>query len=71
MGTIAGIAAIAAFIAGAVMLLPGGLGLIHARRTSPATELLSGHPAHTPDPGTPPVRANGRQPAGTAGTRPA
>ncbi len=70
MGTIAGIAAIAAFIAGAVMLLLSGLGLVHARRTSPATEILSGHPAHAPGPGTAPARANGRQPAGTAGTRP-
>jgi hypothetical protein len=71
MGTIAGIAAIAAFIAGAVMLILGGLGLMHARRTSPATEILAGHPAHAPGPGTSPVRANGRQPAGTTGTRPA
>ncbi len=65
MGTIAGIAAIAAFIAAAVMLVLSGLGLIHARRTSPATEILSGHPAHTPGPGTAPVRANGQQPVGT------
>ena len=79
MGTIAGIAAIAAFIAGAVMLVLSGLGLMHARRTSPATEILSGHPAHTPGPGTSPVRANGQQPSdaglaaapATAGTRPA
>src|SRR5450755_4666858 len=33
MGTIAGIAAIAAYIAGAVMLILAGLGLVHARRT--------------------------------------
>ena len=46
MGMIAGIAAIAAFVAGAVMLLLSGLGLIHARRTSPATEILGGHPAN-------------------------
>jgi hypothetical protein len=65
MGTIAGIAAIAAFIAAAVMLVLSGLGLIHARRTSPATEILSGHPAHTVGPGTAPAPANGRQPAGT------
>jgi hypothetical protein len=79
MGMIAGIAAIAAFIAGAVMLLLGGLGLMHARRTSPATEILPGHPAHTPAPGASPVHANGRQPSddglaaapATAGTRPA
>jgi len=65
MGTIAGIAAIAAFIAADVMLLLSGLGLVHARRTSPATEILSGHPANAPGPGTSPARANGRQPAGT------
>jgi hypothetical protein len=62
------------------MLVLSGLGLMHARRTSPATEILSGHPAHTPAPGTSPVHANGRQPSdaglaaaapGTAGTRPA
>ena len=35
MGTIAGIAAIAAFIAAAVMLILSGLGLMHARRTTP------------------------------------
>jgi hypothetical protein len=50
MGMIAGIAAIAAFIAAAVMLVLSGLGLMHARRTSPATEILNGH------------RANGRTP---------
>ena len=79
MGMIAGIAAIAAFIAGAVMLVLSGLGLMHARRTSPATEILSGPPARTPAPGTSPARANGQQPSnadlaaapGTAGTRPA
>jgi hypothetical protein len=55
MGTIAGIAAIAAFIAAAVMLLLSGLGLMHARRTSPAAEILSGHPANgrTPVPAAP------------------
>ena len=45
MGTIAGIAAIAAFVAGAVMLVLSALGLVHARRTSPATEMLTSHPA--------------------------
>src|SRR5580704_10203561 len=50
MGTIAGIAAIAAFIAGAVMLVLSGLGLVHARRVAPEAEILSGHPvlARTP-----------------------
>jgi hypothetical protein len=45
MGMIAGIAAIGAFIAAALMLVLSGLGLMHARRVSPATEILSGHPA--------------------------
>ena len=55
MGMIAGIAAITAFIAAAVMLLLSGLGLIHARRVSPAAEILDGHPAHarTPVPAAP------------------
>jgi hypothetical protein len=53
MGMIAGIAAIAAFIAAALMLVLSGLGLIHARRTAPATEILNGHPAHTPGPAAP------------------
>ena len=57
VGTIAGIAAIAAFIAAAVMLVLGGLGLMHARRTSPDTDILSGRAARTPDPGTTPVPA--------------
>ena len=50
MGTIAGIAAIAAFIAAAVMLVLSGFGLIHARRTDPRTEILSGQPAHARGP---------------------
>ncbi len=57
MGTIAGIAAIAAYIAGAVMLILAGLGLMHARRTSATTDILTGHPAHTPDLGPAPVPA--------------
>jgi len=80
MGTIAGIAAIGAFIAAGVMLVLSGLGLLHARRVSPEAEVLSGHPAHTPAPGPSPVHANGQQPSdaglaaaapATAGTRPA
>src|SRR5579872_5519149 len=59
MGTIAGIAAIGAFIAAAVMLVLSGLGLLHARRVSPEAEVLSGHAAHTPAPGPSPVHANG------------
>jgi hypothetical protein len=43
MGMIAGLAAIAAFIAAAVMLILGGLGLMHARRISPEKEILAGH----------------------------
>ena len=46
MGMIAGIAAIGAFIAAAVMLVLSGLGLMHARRISPAAEILSGQPAN-------------------------
>jgi hypothetical protein len=57
MGTIAGIAAIGAFIAAAVMLILGGLGLMHARRVTPGTEILVRHPAHARDPGTAPVSA--------------
>ena len=57
MGTIAGIAAIAAFIAAAVMLILSGLGLVHARRTSPGTDILNGRTARTPAPGTAPVQA--------------
>ena len=48
MGTIAGIAAIAAFIAALIMLILSGLGLAHARRTSPATDILPGTPARAP-----------------------
>jgi hypothetical protein len=57
MGTIAGIAAIAAFIAAAVMLILSGLGLIHARRVTPGTEILAGHPARARDHDTLPVPA--------------
>jgi hypothetical protein len=57
MGMIAGIAAIAAFIAAAVMLLLGGLGLMHSRRVTPDAEILTRRPAHAPDPGIAPARA--------------
>ena len=52
MGMIAGIAAIGAFIAAAVMLVLSGLGLLHARRASPDAEILSGHPAQARTPAT-------------------
>ncbi len=42
MATIAGIAAIAAFIAAALMLVLAGLGLWHARKVSPTAEILPG-----------------------------
>src|SRR6202789_1231130 len=67
MGTIAGLAAIAAFIAAAAMLILGGLGLAHARRVSTATEILSGHRAPAPDQAAPALQANGSstpQPSG-------
>jgi hypothetical protein len=66
MGMIAGIAAIAAFIAALVMLILGGLGLAHARRVSPAADILSGHPAHAVDHGLSPLRdtpASSQQPS--------
>jgi len=44
MGTIAGIAALTAFIGGAVLLLLAGLGLWHSRRTSPDAEIRTVHP---------------------------
>jgi hypothetical protein len=59
MGTIAGIAAIAAFIAAAVMLALGTLGLLHARRTSPLAEILGGHPARAAGSATLPSRSDG------------
>lgn len=53
MGRIAGIAAISAFIAAAVMLVLGGLGLWHSRRASPSQEILTGQPRSGPDPAAP------------------
>jgi hypothetical protein len=42
MGTIAGIAALVAFIGAGLMLLLAGLGFVHLRRTSPDVEVLTG-----------------------------
>ena len=52
MGTIAGIAAVAAFIAAAVMLVLSGLGLWHSRRVAPSTEVLTGQHERIPHPTT-------------------
>jgi hypothetical protein len=51
MGMIAGIAAIAAFIAAAIMLVLGGLGLMHSRHVSPEKEILAGHAGQAPHAG--------------------
>lgn len=45
MGTIAGIAAIAAFIGAGVMALLGGLGVWHSRRVQPDREILGTRPS--------------------------
>jgi hypothetical protein len=50
MATIAGIAAISAFVAALVMLVLGGLGLRHARRVPPATDVVIGHRTADPVP---------------------
>jgi hypothetical protein len=47
MGTIAGIAAVASFIAAGVMLLLAAMGFWHLRRVSPETEVLPSLGAHT------------------------
>jgi hypothetical protein len=65
MGTIAGIAAIAAFIAALAMLILSGLGLAHARRVSPAADILPGRTGRPRDTGaTPPpaTRSGDQQP---------
>jgi hypothetical protein len=43
MGTIAGIAAVVAYIGAGVMFILGGLGLWHARRVADDREFLTGH----------------------------
>src|SRR5579871_112449 len=48
MGMIAGIAAIAAFIAAAVMLVLAALGLVHSRRTPDTVEVLAAPVSRTP-----------------------
>jgi hypothetical protein len=48
MATIAGIAAIAAFVGAALMLVLGGLGLWHGSRVSDTQEVFGGHPDRTP-----------------------
>ena len=50
MGVIAGIAAICAFVAGAVMLVLGALGLWHSRRVPPTKQILDGRKTGDPDP---------------------
>jgi hypothetical protein len=71
MGMIAGIAAIAAFIAAAVMLILGALGLMHARRTSSATgDILGGHPDHASGPGTAPLQPTNSSGNGLVTTMP-
>lgn len=43
MGTIAGIAAVVAFVGAGVMAVLGGLGLWHSRRVGEGKEILTGH----------------------------
>jgi hypothetical protein len=50
MGTIAGIAALSAFIAAAVMLVLGALGLWHSRRVPPTAEVFQPHSTPHPEP---------------------
>jgi hypothetical protein len=49
------------------MLILGSLGLMHARRVSPAAGILNGHPARTTGPGTAPAQPthpSDQQPSG-------
>ena len=50
MGTIAGIAALCAFIGGGLLLLLAALGLWHARRVPETKDLLAPHRTHTSTP---------------------
>ncbi len=47
MSTIAGIAAIVAYTGGGLLLILGGLGLLHARRVGTDQQVFAGHPAPT------------------------
>jgi hypothetical protein len=48
MGTIAGIAALVAFVGAGVMFVLGGLGLWHSRRVPDTKEILAGHHERIP-----------------------
>ncbi len=48
MGTIAGIAALVAFVGAGAMLVLGGLGLWHSRRVPETKEILGGHHERIP-----------------------
>jgi hypothetical protein len=48
MGVIAGIAAVAAFVAAGLMLILAALGLVHSRRTEPTEEIFEAPDARTP-----------------------
>jgi hypothetical protein len=48
IGTIAGIAAVVAFMAAAVLLLLSALGFYHARRVSPTADILAGTKTRQP-----------------------
>ncbi len=50
MGSIAGIAAIVAFVAAGIMLVLAGLGFWHARRVPPSKEILTGQRSEVPEP---------------------
>lgn len=47
MSTIAGIAAVVAYTAGGLLLILGGLGLLHARRVGAEREVFARHPDRT------------------------